>query len=72
MLDFPDQTVSNYVLPLADILICLYAGWRWGRKEAVPATDLPENIVGSVWLWLFRVVAPAVILLIIVDSTGIL
>ncbi len=72
LLDFADQTASNYVLPLAGILICLYAGWRWGRKEAVAAADLPQNFVGSLWLWLLRVVAPAVILLIILDSTGIL
>jgi len=70
LLDFTDQTVSNYVLPLAGILVCIYAGWRWGRKNALSAADLPGKVVGSVWLWLLRVVAPAMILLILFDSTG--
>ncbi len=70
LLDFIDQTVSNYVLPLAGILICLYAGWRWRRTDALSAADFTGKAVGTVWLWLLRVVAPAMILLILFDSTG--
>ena len=70
LLDFMDQTVSNYVLPLAGILVCLYAGWRWRRADALLAADLTGKVAGVVWLWLLRVVAPAMILLILFDSTG--
>jgi NSS family neurotransmitter:Na+ symporter len=70
LLDFIDQTVSNYVLPLAGILICIYAGWRWRRADALSAADFTGTTVGRVWLWLLRVVAPVMILLILFDSTG--
>ena len=72
LLDFIDQTVSNYVLPLAGILVCVYVGWRWGRKEAIPAADLAGTRMGPIWLWLLRVVAPVLILLILFDASGVL
>jgi NSS family neurotransmitter:Na+ symporter len=72
LLDFIDQTVSSYVLPLAGILICIYVGWRWGRKVAIPAADLDGTRAGLLWLWLLRVVAPALIILILFDASGVL
>ncbi|MGF1611733.1 MAG: sodium-dependent transporter [Kiloniellales bacterium] len=72
LLDFIDQSVSNYVLPLAGLLVCLFVGWRWRRQDALSAADLEGSAIQAVWLWLLRLVAPATILLILLDSTGVL
>lgn len=70
LLDTIDQTVSNYVLPLAGMMVCVYAGWRWRGSDALSAADLAESLFGVIWLWLLRVIAPVMILLILFDSTG--
>ena len=72
LLDFIDQSVSNYVLPLAGLLVCFYVGWRWRRQDALTAADLQGSAVGPIWLWLLRLVAPATILLILIDAAGLL
>lgn len=70
LLDFIDQTVSNYLLPLAGMLACLYVGWRWPRADALAASGLRAPMLQRTWLWLLRTVAPAMILLILFNSTG--
>jgi NSS family neurotransmitter:Na+ symporter len=70
LLDFVDRTVSNYVLPLAGILVCLYVGWHWRRADALAAADIADGMTGPGWYWLLRLVAPVTILLILFDSTG--
>jgi len=70
LLDFIDQSVSSYVLPLAGILVCLYVGWRWRPADAAAAADLAGSALAPLWIWLLRVVAPALIGLILFDSTG--
>lgn len=72
ILDFVDQTASNYLLPLAGISICLFVGWVWDGRRAAAAADLAQGLPATLWLWLLKVVAPATILLILFDSTGVL
>jgi NSS family neurotransmitter:Na+ symporter len=61
LLDALDQTVSNYLLPLAGLLVALFVGWRWGGNKALAAADLNTGALGIVWLWLLRIVVPVVI-----------
>ena len=70
ILDFVDQGVSNYLLPLAGILVCVYVGWCWRRDEALAASGLGGAALRATWLWLLRIVAPAMILLVLLDSAG--
>ncbi len=70
ILDFVDQTVSNYLLPLAGIATCVYVGWCWQREEALAAGGLRSAALGAAWMWALRIVAPAMILLVIVDALG--
>ena len=68
--DTVDTAVSNYLLPVGGILVCLYAGWHLGGVEARRAAGFDRNILGLVWLWLIRVVAPATVVLVFLDVTG--
>jgi NSS family neurotransmitter:Na+ symporter len=68
MLDALDQIVSNYVLPVAGLLVALFVGWRWGAGNALAAADLEGSAIGRAWIWLLRIVVPFVISLILLNS----
>ena len=70
VLDAIDQAVSNYLLPVGGILVCLYAGWRLPKAEALAASGLGPRRIGRIWLWLLRVLAPLTILVILRDTIG--
>ena len=70
ILDFVDRLASNYLLPLGGVLVCLYIGWFWRRVEAVESAGLATSPVAELWIWAVRLVAPALVLLVVLDSSG--
>ncbi len=71
ILDAIDRVVSSYLLPFGGLLVCLYAGWHWREREALDATGLAgSGFAGRMWRILIRYVAPAMILLILLDTAG--
>lgn len=68
VLDAIDHAVSQFLLPLAGLGVALFVGWRWGRTNALVESELSERLLGIVWIWLIRVVAPAMILVILFRS----
>jgi NSS family neurotransmitter:Na+ symporter len=72
ILDLIDQGVSNFVLPLSGLLVAILVGWRMDRGRALADADLARDAIGPSWLWLMRVVVPAMIVLILVRSLGLL
>ena len=68
--DFVNHGVSNYLLPLGGILVCVYAGWVLSRTEIMSASGLPGTAAGVTWYWLLRLVAPVMILLVVLDTVG--
>ena len=64
-LDALDQTVSNYLLPLAGLAVALLVGWRWAARDALDNADLDGRRFGRIWLLLVRYLVPAMILLIL-------
>lgn len=69
VLDAVDRAVSNYLLPLGGILVCLHVGWYLRGPAAVAAAGFAGR-PGRIWLWLLRIVAPATIVLILWDTVG--
>ena len=68
ILDTIDYGVSNFFLPVAGILTALYVGWRLERAVVLHETDFGEKRIGAIWLWLIRILVPATILGILVQS----
>jgi neurotransmitter:Na+ symporter, NSS family len=68
--DLVDGLVSNVLLPAGGILVCLFVGWRLTRPQALEASGLNGTRVGVIWLWLVRVIAPATITLVFLDTVG--
>jgi NSS family neurotransmitter:Na+ symporter len=68
--DFVNRAVSNYLLPLGGILVCLYTGWFLRRTDALSAAGLSGTVTGVIWYWLLRLFAPVMILLVVLDTVG--
>ncbi|MFN3746469.1 MAG: sodium-dependent transporter [Hyphomicrobiaceae bacterium] len=71
VLDAIDQGISNFVLPIGGLLVAALVGWRMARAHALADADLAGSRLGPAWLWAVRVLAPAMIVVILVRSLGI-
>jgi NSS family neurotransmitter:Na+ symporter len=65
-LDLIDTITDQYTLPLAGLIIALFVGWGWNKVDALKETGLTNSIVGTIWIWFLRIVAPSGILWILV------
>ena len=72
ILDSMDHVVSNIMLPVSGLLTAVFVGWQWSRTEALAEAGFRGRWLGAVWLWLVRWVAPALILMILQRSLGLI
>ncbi|MHB8762141.1 MAG: sodium-dependent transporter [Coriobacteriia bacterium] len=74
--DLFDFLSSNIVLPVGGILICLFVGWKLGPKaiadEASNGGSLRNAAVLRAFTFMVRWVAPAAILLVLLNGLGII
>jgi NSS family neurotransmitter:Na+ symporter len=57
--DSADLIASNYLLPLAGLLISIYVGWFWrGSAEKEELLASGRSWVYPLWHWLVRYIAP--------------
>jgi len=61
-LDFIDTITDQYTLPLGGFIVAMFVGWGWKRIDALKETGLTNSVVGIIWLWFIRIIAPAGIL----------
>lgn len=64
---------TRYSQPLLGFMFCIYVGWIWNRdsllaelKKGSPAME--HTLFWKIWPWHLRVVCPAIILLIFIQS----
>lgn len=70
ILDAVDQGVSNFVLPFGGLLILLFVGWSLRRADVIEVADLDGSALAGIWLILVKVVAPALVAIILLNSLG--
>ncbi|QDT31549.1 sodium-dependent transporter [Thalassoglobus polymorphus] len=69
--DTMDHLASNWMLPLGGLFIAIYAGWVMPRRlQEAEVEDMPAWIF-QVWLVLVRVVAPALVIIVLMQKVGI-
>lgn len=69
--DFLDNLASNYLLPLGAMFISLFAGWK--LKSEIARSEFAGGrgeFVFNVWLGCVRFVAPFLVALVFLNSTG--
>ncbi|UOQ50200.1 sodium-dependent transporter [Gracilibacillus caseinilyticus] len=71
ILDSFDYITSNVFLPVGGLTMAVFVGWYFTRSEALEAADLTKSALASIWLVLIRIVAPIIIIIIFLNSLGI-
>jgi NSS family neurotransmitter:Na+ symporter len=66
-----DYFTANLLMPLGGILIALFVGWDLKKEHIENELSFGSPLVAQVWLVLIRVVAPAAILWVLIDSLNI-
>ncbi len=67
--DLFDKATTNWLMPIAGILIALFAGWK--LKPSVInelLKQLPGDYIRWIFLWTIRIVAPIAILLVMLNT----
>lgn len=59
---------ASFFLPLGGLIISLFIGWGWNKETVLRESDLGNNLIGLVWLWLLRIVAPVLILILFIQK----
>ncbi|MBM7660015.1 NSS family neurotransmitter:Na+ symporter [Bacillus mesophilus] len=70
-LTFMDELSGNVFLPLGGLIIALFIGWGWKKTDALRDSDLGDTLIGNIWIWCVRILAPVGILLIFLNKIGI-
>ncbi|MEQ9641051.1 MAG: sodium-dependent transporter [Alphaproteobacteria bacterium] len=65
ILDAIDAAVSSILLPMGGLLVAAFVGWALRRGDALRDAGIDDGAVGSIWLWLLRIGAPAAIAVIL-------
>jgi NSS family neurotransmitter:Na+ symporter len=66
-----DYISGNVFLPLGGLIIALFVGWGYKKVDALADSDFGDTLVGNIWIWSLRVVAPVGILVIFLNKLGI-
>lgn len=69
ILDSMDFLTSNILLPLGGLLIALFVGWTWDKKEIFAESDLGQTAIGRWFRWILISLVPICILLIFMQTT---
>ncbi|MDL4841712.1 sodium-dependent transporter [Aquibacillus rhizosphaerae] len=72
IMDTMDLIASNIFLPIGGLAMALFIGWQFKKQEAFEATDLTHSPLRHVWYFVVRFLAPVIILLIFLNSLGII
>jgi neurotransmitter:Na+ symporter, NSS family len=63
--------LSDIMLPLGGLLIALFVGWGWKKSDALQESDLGNSVLGKLWYFILKFVAPIAILLIFLSAIGV-
>ncbi|MDX8045056.1 sodium-dependent transporter [Gracilibacillus sp. S3-1-1] len=71
ILDSIDFIASNVFMPLGGVTMALFMGWHFKKQEALDAADLTNGKIGSIWFTIIKFIAPILIIIIFLNSIGI-
>jgi len=75
VLDYGDQLVTNYMLPLGGVLIAIVASWivsKSDREAGFAAFGRSGAAAALLWTWCTRIVTPITVVIIILWQVGVL
>lgn len=71
-IDLVEYVAANILLPLGGMMIAIFCAWVMSRKSTLDELGMADHIGFRLWLFLISFVAPAAVLLVLLDATGLL
>jgi NSS family neurotransmitter:Na+ symporter len=68
ILDAMDFISADILLPLNGLLIAVFLGWVWRRRDALVACGLSAGHLGPLWRFSLRYVVPLLVLLVLAQG----
>jgi neurotransmitter:Na+ symporter, NSS family len=71
--DACDLLVSSYLLPLGGLMVAIYVGWIWPRRHPIAeiVSGHRQQLVVRGWIMLLRYVAPAAVIIVLLNQAGV-
>ncbi len=70
--DTMDYLASNWLLPIGGLLVAIYVGWFMPARLRKAELQDASVLTSTGWLWLCRVVAPLLVLIVLAQKAGFL
>jgi NSS family neurotransmitter:Na+ symporter len=67
-----DFLTTNILLPLGGLLISIFAAWIMHREHLLDELEMPDGALFQLWHFLIRFFAPAAVIIIFLNSVGII
>ena len=67
-----DFLTTNILLPLGGLLICIFTAWVMRREDVLDELELPDGALFELWHFLIRFFAPAAVVVIFLNSMGLI
>jgi NSS family neurotransmitter:Na+ symporter len=74
ILEVLDFLMVNLALPIGGLITALFVGWAWQKKAILVDADFAGrwfSSLGVVWVWLLRIVAPVMVLMVFLHNLGV-
>lgn len=65
ILDLMDFVAADILLPVNALLLAVFMGWVWSRRDALAATDLHESRLGTAWRFSVRYIVPLLVTIVL-------
>jgi len=66
--DTLDHLATNWMLPTGGFFITLFVGWKMKTRTCLEELGLNKpNLAFNIWLWIIRIVAPAAVLILLIN-----
>ncbi|MCP8616171.1 sodium-dependent transporter [Salirhabdus salicampi] len=72
IMDSIDYVASNIFLPLGGLLISMFVGWGWNKRDVLSEVNFQTNSLGTLWLISLRYITPIAIFCVLLYSLGII
>tara|TARA_B100000212_G_C27233810_1_gene472796 strand:- start:143 stop:823 length:681 start_codon:yes stop_codon:yes gene_type:complete len=68
IIDVMEFFTLNLALPIGGMLTALFVGWAWHNRPSSSVIGFKSQVLGALWLWSLRIVAPVTVFFVFLRS----
>ncbi len=72
VIDVVEFFTLNLALPIGGMITAFFVGWAWQDRPSSNVIGFKSRILGALWLWSLRVIAPVTVFCVFLHSLGLI